>query len=310
MTSSLTIYSAICFTPFEESPHSTYRSYVDSQYIAAKNYVLLSLQLSRSFPSNSFYLVTNEPYLYLSIARRLNITPPALQYCPFLFRTDPGTPFRLAHFKIDVWNHIASHCPSSHACLLDLDIVGFHNSYHYLQLLINDNTDLFFYDQYSVQLRSYGENLITRDINLLSPTSAIKIWAGGEFLLGTKKSYAALYHASLKAKPNYIAQLSQFRHIGDETVLTAALISISDFLLVKPINQYQIINRLFLARLLKGSKRQSFNDAFGFSLLHLPSSKAFLTCPLFQFAPLPIRHFFLYVYMVFCIIVLRILPCR
>lgn len=310
MTSTLTIYSAISFLPFEETGLSTYHDYVESQADVAKKYVLLSLQLSSYFPHNNFIVVTNEPYVYLSIAKRFNRALPLFQYCPFHFHVDPGTPFRLAHFKIDVWSHIAHFCTSSHACLLDLDIVGLPNSYDKLKKLTDEKVDLFFYDQFSTQIRSYGESVILRDINLLSPLITKKIWAGGEFLLGTTASFLAIYNCACSMHTTYLNSLNQLRHIGDEAVLTSALISVSDSLSIKSVNQFSIINRIFLARLLKGAKRQTLNDITGFSLLHLPSSKKFLASPFYQVIPALFRYPVLYLYMVSCIVILRFLPCR
>ena len=310
MRHSLTIYCGVSFEPYEDTDYSSYTSYVASLSRLSETYVLLSLQLFSYFPRCNFVVVTNDPYLYLTIANNHSIAMPQIQYCPFEFRTDVGTPFRLAHYKIDVWNHISTYCSTSHALLLDLDVVAFPNTFNQLLGLLDDQTDIYFYDQYDIQIRSYSEKVVKSDIGLLYPSNDSNLWAGGEFLLAKTSSFAYIYGLACDLYVRYLESLPKLRHIGDEVLLTAALISSSHKLCIKSINQYPILNRLFLARLLKGARRQSLHDIFGYSLLHLPSSKSFLSSFPFRQSPLIIRYSLLYLYMIVCIILLRFLPCR
>ena len=207
-----------------------------------------------------------------------------------------------------IWKHISEFCPTTHACLLDLDIFASDRSYENLLSFTDASVDLF-YDQYSQQVRSYGEEVILRDISLLSNHTQ-HVWAGGEFLLGTKESFGVLFSHSRTIRDKYISLIPELRHVGDEAILTSSLIASSDLLSINSINHLSIINRVFLARLLKGSRRQSFYDLFGFPLLHLPSSKAILGSFIYFLIPKFLKRLFLYVYMLFSVLILRFLPCR
>ena len=250
MKHSLTIYCGVSFEPYEDTDYSSYTSYVASSSRLSETYVLLSLQLSSYFPRCNFVVVTNDPYLYLTIANNHSMAMPQIQYCPFEFRTNVSTPFRLAHYKIDVWKHISTYCSTSHALLLDLDVVAFPNTYKQLLGLLDDQIDLYFYDQFDIQIRSYSETVVKSDMGLLYPSNDTNLWAGGEFLLAKTSSFAYIW-SCLRSLCSIFRIFTQTASYCDEVLLTAALISSSHKLCIKSINQYPILNRLFLARLLR-----------------------------------------------------------
>lgn len=179
-----------------------------------------------------------------------------------------GIPFESAHYKLDVFSHLASSRAPELSCLVDIDCVV-------LTGFAKAADGLLLYDITPQMLETNGRGYFEHDFALLGTSfDAGTRWYGGEFVYGTRADFAALASAVEVVWPRYLANISRLNYIGDELVTSAAVrLMLADHpsavaAAASPVCRYWSIETL--------AKPGSLASAVAHPVLHLPADKEYL----------------------------------
>jgi hypothetical protein len=214
-------------------------------------------------------LITNDKKKVLSSSAYAKSFP--IVEMDFTLDVPRGIPFRSAHFKLDVIAALGTGRFGTRPALIDLDMLA-------IQPISDDlltSEGFLAYDITSAMIAEVGEAKLLRDINILTDHPRDRpIWFGGEFLLANHDDFAELSKEILRIWPNYLKNIETFSHIGDETVVTAALLNLMN--MSKPIRdagQAGVVQRWWSARTHFPQKR--LHEMSETCFLHLPADKVF-----------------------------------
>jgi len=129
------------------------------------------------------------------------------------------------------------------------------------------------------------------DIELLVGRSpARRQWYGGEFIAGDRLSIGRLAATCKSLLPRYLKVLPRLVHVGDETIVSAALNLLEqDGMPIREVGAERIVARWHGGRL--PVVQQTLAEALDAIVLHLPSDKLFLQSQARKpFAPERFRH--------------------
>ncbi|MCA3717245.1 MAG: hypothetical protein IM674_03220 [Brevundimonas sp.] len=213
----------------------------------------------------SFTLLTNNAKALLAIADGLETEPINIEEIEFNVDVPKGIPFYQAHHKLSVLEALSKGHLGRRAALVDIDT--------------------FFLKPISQQMPAAG--VVAYDITQFVPASYTasldtligegrgRRWYGGEFIAGSTSDFSQLWDAIRSLLPRYFSQVRDYPHIGDETIVSAALNRLAEqWGSVADAGSCQLIGRWWSSRTEAAyPPLASFRDT---AVLHLPSDKPIL----------------------------------
>ena len=237
-------------------------------------YALNALGLSRSLRAQGvdFTLLTNDRARVLS---GLVGVPHDLvvEEIPFAVEIPSGITFYSAHFKFDVYSHLAL-LPHGYVGYCDLDVLCLREVPPALAQLIGSGTPLC-YDITDQVAPAYGADRVSADLALLSGGRSTGRWTGGEFIAGPPSFFARLLRAADEVWPVYREVYPSLHHVSDEAVVSPAIeIMRSEGVDIADAGALDIVGRFWNLPVLHPQPPLSeFENDF---LLHLPADKRYL----------------------------------
>jgi hypothetical protein len=238
-------------------------------------YICCGLLLARScrWYGVPYAILTNEPEF---VNQRLQAIKGEVEVvaCQLDRQVPKGIPFFSAHFKLDVLKEMGTGSLGDFVGLVDLDMVMLRP--FDLGPVTAGATSLYIYDLTLHQIAAYGEGALRQTLTTLgcSSTEAPR-WYGGEFIVGYAEGFRRLSEEIDALYDRYLASHEGLHHIGDEAVVTAALINASAFRGLSLTNAAPAaVSRWWSAR--TRSPQAPFSQINSASLLHLPADKVFL----------------------------------
>ena len=185
-------------------------------------YIENAVTLSNSLKSKGieFTLLTNKKRIVDSFLQNKEYTL-KVEKIPFITKVPTGLSFYSAHFKIDAFRFLAKQ-KKKYVGLCDLDMVCINNIPPSLKKNIKSKTPLF-YDISDQVIPAYGHKIIIRDLESISGEKSEGRWIGGEFITGTPAFFSILIKEIDKIFGNYIKNIKNLHHVGDEAITSAAL---------------------------------------------------------------------------------------
>lgn len=190
--------------------------------------------------------------------------------------------FYSAHYKLDVIKSFGEGNFGENIGLIDLDMVVL-NSDKLEESLCNVESGLLVYDITEQVEPSVGRLTIIESLEKLGCIIDNKLnWYGGEFIYGNKELFSRLSKKIEKYWEKYKNCYRELHHVGDEMVVTAALIDLKqekvkliDIGKSSEIATKPLIARWWSSRTL--GRQTTLSEATSASILHLPSDKQFLS---------------------------------
>lgn len=244
-------------------------------------YLLAAVTLARSAATAgmSFALITNSKARIEATLRRHGLAGvvDVIEH-RFTLQVPPGIAFHSAHFKLDLLTAFGRGAFGALVGLVDLDIV--------LQGPVElpysaspaATGDLYVYDITDHVVPTYGSERISRDLAALAGLeSSDPHWYGGEFIAGDPAGFAALSREIAAIWPTYCASVASWHHVGDEMLVSAALLRLmqapTSSVGVREVGADGLISRWWSSRSL--SSLEPLSQAIGSTMLHLPADKLF-----------------------------------
>lgn len=262
-------YSLLYFTDNDINPNlsSFYKKNKD------KIYILNALNLNNSLAKQNlnYVLITNnKKKIENEIGSLIKIKQISFKK---IFKKKIS--FLSAHYKVEVYNFLSKQ--KNISCLLDLDILALNKLPTYLKYAAKKKINLV----YNLNKKKINKSLNKKIVQSLRLCNNLKDnssdWFGGEFVFGSSKFFHYLYKNIRAILPNYKKHLSSMHHVGDETLLNAALQLIKKKKLISfnETNKKKIIGRFWSINTV--SRQKNINYFLNNFLIHLPSDKVFLS---------------------------------
>lgn len=280
MQHALKLY-ALLFVNLSNARHANISSSVKDP---TNLYLRCAVTLQKSCEANGieFALLTNDNIFIetnlAAIGARLKVVK-----LDFDRNVPKSLPFYEAHFKLDVIRAFGTGALGARVALVDIDAVITKPMPHF-----NDPRSIWVYDITSTMAESYGADVISRDLALAGALETADRWFGGEFLLSTSEAFAELAEAIDQCWPVYLENVKKLSHVGDETVLSAALSRMPDGMIIDAGRNPDLsVVRYWSVRTLH--KPQPLGNSLSASIVHLPADKDFLAACADE--PFEARHF-------------------
>lgn len=244
---------------------------------AEEYYVRCAASLANSAVKHGedFTLITNSESRIREILQNNNMTPMEITGIDFVSRVPKGTRFFQAHHKLDVFKAFSSGRLGQRVGLLDLDMVFLRNFSHGLA-----TEGIHIYD-ISSQVSAAGAAVQRTDLEkMLKGKQNVENetpprWYGGEFIISQATEFSRLCDTIDDLFHNYIENISNLSHIGDETIVSAALNILGNTgIILHEHGAPGTISRWWSTR--TGWEQPKFSEITDRAILHLPGDKPFL----------------------------------
>lgn len=222
----------------------------------------------------SFTLITNNAELINTRIAALRLQPFSVVEQDFRWDIPKSIPFYAAHFKLEVIEAFGMGVYGKNIALIDIDTV-------FLSApppLIDDSPNTVnVYDISTQMFPAHGQARMQRELcditglQLQNPS-----WFGGEYISGNYAVFSRISKSCKDLWRNYVARIAALSHIGDETIVSAALNSLAEEgVKLNDYGRRHNVARWFTS--LTMHKQEPLNAVLAdCSLLHLPSDKEFL----------------------------------
>lgn len=237
-------------------------------------YVNCAINLSNSLKlkGSNFTLLTNKRAVVEELIqpgkKKLRI-----KEIPFKTIVPHGIRFYSAHFKFDAFLYLST-LSDDYVGFCDLDMVCINDFPHCFSNNIKKKIPMC-YDISDQVIQAYGHEIIIQNLKSIHCHESEGRWSGGEFISGTPDFFLALTKEIDSIYPNYINNLQEMHHIGDEAVTSAALeILRKKGIYIADVGTLGVVGRFWNANTVHPLK--SFDYFQKCFLLHLPSDKKFL----------------------------------
>jgi hypothetical protein len=253
--------SAINFQP---------RDFQDQMRVYVRNAIHLANSLAQQ--GVGFTLFTNDKVAVDRLVAAEECVLPTLEI-PFTTVVPTGAGFYSAHFKLDVFRHLAG-LAEAYVGLCDLDMVCINPCPQSLVNAVAAGVPLCC-DISAQVIPVHGRAVIVRDLELLHGRESEGRWSGGGFVAGPPHFFALLSQAIDTLYPAYLANIHRVHHIGDEMVTSAAIeVLRSNGVLVEDAEAKGIVGIYWNAETMH--PQPPLTDFARCFLLHLPADKRFL----------------------------------
>ncbi|MBD1846784.1 hypothetical protein H6F89_25930 [Cyanobacteria bacterium FACHB-63] len=240
-------------------------------------YLRNAISLSRSLRSRgiSFIVLTNQKQ---EIERLLEqIGQPGIleiQELCFNMQLPHGLSFFSSHFKLEVYQYLASLDPQSYSLLIDLDVIAVNPLPRCFDYIVEHQVPLY-YDISDQMIPAYSHDRLLTDIQKLMPNPSEGRWCGGEFIAGSPDFFSTLSTEVQKILDTYISQIDVLYHQGDELVTSVALEKMrQQGYVMADAGTLGIVWRYWSTPPLHPQKNLDYMKSC--FLLHLPTDKKFL----------------------------------
>jgi hypothetical protein len=225
---------------------------------------------SIAFHGLEFHLVSNQARYVRKRLEMLELRGVSVIEHRFSLKVPSRIPFYSAHFKLELLEAFGQGLFGEHVGLIDIDSVMCSP----LSVPPVGPRTLIAYDITDQIVPDYGAERVRSDLERIAaaPVSSLR-WFGGEFLLGHAESFQLLHRQVASFWPRYIDLMTTLHHVGDETLLSAALAVTSEIAVIDA-GDCGLVARWWTAR--TRSRQRPFIQVRKRSLLHLPSDKPFL----------------------------------
>jgi hypothetical protein len=224
---------------------------------------------SVSYHGYTFRLITNDASRIERRIHQLALAQMGISEQQFELSVPDNIPFRAAHFKIELYKLLGSARFGEHVGVIDIDSVMIAP----INFTLPQPGTILAYDISDQMMEEYGRDRARLDIECVRGKQTTKFkWLGGEFLFGHAESFQRLAISAFGLWPRYLRCISELGHVGDEAVLTAAVLDAN--LHVIDGGQLGIVARWWTAR--TNFKQLPFDAIMQRSILHLPADKRFL----------------------------------
>jgi hypothetical protein len=225
------------------------------------------LAASARAAGESFAVLTNAAAELRSIADSCGFPSFDCVEMPFDLALPPGTRFFHAHHKLCVLEAMGSGALGSFVGLVDIDAV--------MQGPLSDRLGRApGLHAYPMDAGFAGAGAGDLDL-LIGQARARRQWYGGEFIAGDWKSMRRLAETCRALLPRYLQVLRQLRHVGEETIVSAALNLLEEEgAPIRDVGADRIVARWYSSRL--PVVQAPLARALDALVLHLPTDKTFL----------------------------------
>jgi hypothetical protein len=261
----------------EKDSHPNLRSKNPIDIILVRNRIDIYLSCAaltaasiRAFGGN-FALITNAAYFLRDRCKALGIDLEIIDHV-FKRSVPTGIRFYSAHFKLDIIEAFSTGRFGEPLALVDVDTV-------FLKPLIlpaSLGNHIIAYDITNIDVEPYEMQRVHAELELVAgqPLRDAR-WYGGEFLMGNASTFKVLSEKIQQCWPNYVEALGSLRHVGDETVVSAAInLAVETGLPLANADSVGGVARWWTSR--TRVPMPSFKEIEDRSLLHLPADKIFL----------------------------------
>lgn len=239
-----------------------------------KTFVGCALSLSKSlavFTGCKLTVLTNNKSYLSRFSTELNY-----QELTFSLKVKLGVPYFSAHFKLDVFRHLASlEGAEDYHVLLDSDMLCVNPIPENFKRCIDRNVPVY-YDITALHIPAYtSARMIGDKEKVMEGETSNGMWAGGEFIGGTSGYFRQLVSEIDHYQDRYFEVVSSLFHQGDEVLLSVAI----EQLLMKGVHVCELGRFGAVARYWTFPTRHVQNKWKSYkscSFLHLPSDKRFL----------------------------------
>lgn len=266
------VYGLLHLSPHEYSAVNVkVKSFKDQLSIYIKNSIALKKSLQTQ--NIEFTLLTNNK---AAIDEQIISSQMILDVVEIPFITDvpPGVRFFSAHFKVDVFRYFST-LSEKYVGLFDLDMICVNKIPSGLKNIIESSTPIF-YDISDQVIPVFGQDVIVKDLSLLTGLKSEGRWSGGEMIAGPPTFFAQLVKVIDSIWPTYANNVHKLHHVGDEAVVSAALeIMRTNGHYMGDAGSLGIVGRFWSGAVQHSQRNFSyFKKCF---VLHLPSDKRFLS---------------------------------
>lgn len=237
------------------------------------NAALLSQSLTKQ--GLNFKLLTNNAD-FLKSRKHLQSENLEIEQIEFPTSVPSGISFYSAHFKIDVFRHIAQ-LNLDYAIFCDLDMICLKPLPKVFENLVSEKIPMV-YEVTDQIIPAGGHNLMIRDLEVINAIPSEGKWMGGEFIAGTPEFFDLLVSQIDDLLPSYFQNLASGKvsSLGNDEIYTTAAIErlkrkniyISEAGLSNIVGRYWSSGTGFFQKPL-GHLENLF-------LVHLPADKKFL----------------------------------
>jgi hypothetical protein len=223
------------------------------------------LQSCCEYNEEDFVLLTNNSEKISDVCRDLGLPNLRVKDIRFTDIIPKGIPFYQAHHKLSVLSEFAGGDLGNNVALIDIDsIVG----EHFSRRLPSDALGA--YDITNDVPASYIESIK----QLVGEQRPVR-WYGGEFISGQPAAFARLSAKISELSGAYFDNISAFPHIGDETIVSAAINLLGhEGMEVVDLATSAIVKRWWSSNTM--TAQSSFAESCKSSVIHLPSDKPLL----------------------------------
>lgn len=235
-------------------------------------YLKCALAMSRMMAANGdrLTILTNDADRLCALSADLD--PADVAQLDFTLDVPEGVPFYSAHYKLEVFRAFGSGAFGARPALCDLDMLA-------LRRVPRDPApghDMLVYDITPSMVADVGAERILQDLSLLlqAPVRTPR-WFGGEFLAGPAEQFAALSAEITRIWPRYVDNIDTLSHVGDETITTAALLTLEAAgMPLRDAGTAGLVRRWWSAR--THFPQAPLAQASDVCFLHVPADKEFL----------------------------------
>jgi hypothetical protein len=237
-------------------------------------YLNCAKQLHRSLvPAGIELIVLTNDKAFL---HRLNKEgyPVEILQLQFVSKYPSGIKFYSAHFKLEVFDYLAS-INEEYTALVDSDMLCLNEMPVAFKSGINEKLPLY-YDITNQVVPAYGAENIIRDKELVSGKVSTELWAGGEFIAGPPSFFGSLSKEIKKVEASYFQHVNSLHHQGDEMLTSVAIEALKesgDFEIGEA-GALSIVGRFWSYKPLHKQKPITAHTTH--FLLHFPSDKKFI----------------------------------
>lgn len=184
-----------------------------------------------------------------------------------------GISFYSSHFKIEIIKHVGSGAFGDFPVLIDPDMLALKS----LPAGLLQGDGVLLYDITPWKVADAGHDRLLKDLNTLVDPPLDKVrWFGGEFIAASAETFAALSREIDKIWPTYVGNIDSYSHVGNETIVTAALLNLEHRgVPLIDVGAQGVVQRWWTARTMFPQPR--LRDVSDVCFLHLPADKEFLS---------------------------------
>ncbi|MBF2048588.1 MAG: hypothetical protein IGS54_14720 [Elainella sp. C42_A2020_010] len=241
-------------------------------------YLISAVNLSRSLRKRgiTFTLLTNRKEEIYNDLKSLSYNSfLAVEELDFNIHVPNGIYYYSAHFKLDVFRHLASLQNEAYVGLVDIDMIAINDIPSSFKNLVREKIPVC-YDVSDQLIPAFGHDVILQDMQKLSPDICEGRWYGGEFIMGPPEFFASLNAEIEPIYTRYVEIADELFHKGDEMLTSVALEKLRrSGTYIADAGTLGIVGRFFSVPTIRHPQK-SFKYFESCFLLHLPVDKDFL----------------------------------